>query len=593
MTKIKKLIMTLVALITVSTGAWAQGWTNIVVNSDMEGTDVSCFYVNEQGKSGMLLARIIDGIGVDGSRAIKLQSSDNEPNSWDTQFDIRLPYVLPKGTQYKLSFDYKSDKKAVKEGDEDGTFGFQISNEPSQYIWWTLGGWPAPSISISESDVNKWQHYEATYTVPDECDGVTKYEGGDWLMQFRTIYVNLSGNKVATKIIFDNVKVEIPSDVLSTLTPQPVTDPDFMKLYVTHNATNEWDFVMPAGNVELMMEYYPGMLTLNHATNGTIAIEGLGATATQLTVPDAWIGDETNLSAADLEGFKELTVDEAKMWTGAPVEEKPLLIYGFNGDKVKFVYFTEKGAFPGEATYSRDDLYGNPWYYTTGFQMPDGFEADGLDFFVESGRQFTVIATPAEGYRLVSLSDGTNTYDVDADGKATITMPEGDVDLTLTATFSNEYDITFSAANANTIESGKATVKVDDADATVTDGKLQGVKYGQTVTITTKEGYKFKKVEVKKGAAPKIYTIKVNGIEKANDVSTFPYKFKHNPNNIDLEMCNAIVEGGEGKVEASVDQLDCIYELTITGPFEGTATVKAMYYSDVLDSITVTCTANE
>ncbi|MBQ6346617.1 MAG: hypothetical protein IJI71_03550 [Clostridia bacterium] len=63
---------------------------------------------------------------------------------------------------------------------------------------------------------------------------------------------------------------------------------------------------------------------------------------------------------------------------------------------------------------------------------------------------------------------------------------------------SNKFDITFNAANANTIEAGKATVTVGGTAATVTDGKLQGVKMGSEVKMTAKEGYKFRKVEVKK-----------------------------------------------------------------------------------------------
>ena len=60
------------------------------------------------------------------------------------------------------------------------------------------------------------------------------------------------------------------------------------------------------------------------------------------------------------------------------------------------------------------------------------------------------------------------------------------------------YTVTFAAANANTIESGKATVKVDDADATVTDGKITDVKAGQTIILNAKQGYKFRSVEAKK-----------------------------------------------------------------------------------------------
>ena len=209
-------------------------WTNIVANSDMEGKDVSCFYIIDKIKGGPFLARINDGIGKDGSRAIKLQSTGNEPNSWDTQFDIRLPYVLPAGTMYRLSFDYKSDKA--------GDFGFQISNEPNNYIWWTLDGWPAPYIETTEDNVNKWQHYKKVFAVPAECDGVSKADDNDWLRQFRTIYVNLAGNKVATEFIFDNVKVEILSNVVSTLTAEPVTDPELMRVYPDPNHQHNFSY---------------------------------------------------------------------------------------------------------------------------------------------------------------------------------------------------------------------------------------------------------------------------------------------------------------------------------------------------------------
>ena len=65
----------------------------------------------------------------------------------------------------------------------------------------------------------------------------------------------------------------------------------------------------------------------------------------------------------------------------------------------------------------------------------------------------------------------------------------------------NKFDLILKAANANTIESGKATVTVGGTAATVTDGKLQGVKMGSEVKMTAKEGYKFRKVKVKKGVA--------------------------------------------------------------------------------------------
>jgi len=64
----------------------------------------------------------------------------------------------------------------------------------------------------------------------------------------------------------------------------------------------------------------------------------------------------------------------------------------------------------------------------------------------------------------------------------------------------NKFDIQFNAANANTIEAGKATVTVGGTARTVTEGKLQGVKMGSEVKLKANEGYKFRKVEVKKGS---------------------------------------------------------------------------------------------
>lgn len=62
----------------------------------------------------------------------------------------------------------------------------------------------------------------------------------------------------------------------------------------------------------------------------------------------------------------------------------------------------------------------------------------------------------------------------------------------------NKFDITFTAANTNTIESGKATVSVKDGDAEPVDmtdqianGVLADVTMGQTVILTAAEGYKF------------------------------------------------------------------------------------------------------
>ena len=102
------------------------------------------------------------------------------------------------------------------------------------------------------------------------------------------------------------------------------------------------------------------------------------------------------------------------------------------------------------------------WYYIQGANTPDGEEATAENTFNDS----EICTTPI---------------------KVTV--------------LTNKFDITFNAANANTIEAGKATVTVGGTAATVTEGKLQGVKMGSEVKMTANTGYKFRKVVVKKGGA--------------------------------------------------------------------------------------------
>ena len=74
----------------------------------------------------------------------------------------------------------------------------------------------------------------------------------------------------------------------------------------------------------------------------------------------------------------------------------------------------------------------------------------------------------------------------------------------------NKFNILFTAANANTIEAGKSTVTVGGTAATVTEGKLEGVKMGSEVKVTAKEGYKIKSVTVKKTGAEETVTVTTN-----------------------------------------------------------------------------------
>ena len=77
------------------------------------------------------------------------------------------------------------------------------------------------------------------------------------------------------------------------------------------------------------------------------------------------------------------------------------------------------------------------------------------------------------------------------------------LDITCAQPAPTGYTASFTAANAYTIEGGKASVSVDGGEATLDEeGKLPDINEGQTVTITAKPGYKFRKVAAEKEAAP-------------------------------------------------------------------------------------------
>lgn len=96
----------------------------------------------------------------------------------------------------------------------------------------------------------------------------------------------------------------------------------------------------------------------------------------------------------------------------------------------------------------------------------------------------------------------------------TLAMPAGNV--VLHVEYEPELTATFKAANALTIEAGKATVSVTENGqpvntATLADGKLSPLYQGQTVILKASEGYKFRKVEAKeKPAAVKVTAITLN-----------------------------------------------------------------------------------
>ena len=213
--------------------------------------------------------------------------------------------------------------------------------------------------------------------------------------------------------------------------------------------TNEWTFSMPASDV---------LLTPIYAKTAAFATEG--------TEPNV-----TTLAPTAAEGVIAGTTDPIIV-EGTVATGQGQVMYAVTTDATTAPALSDFSTTVPTASAYDDATTVNVWYYIQGADTPEGQTATLENTFNDS----EICATPIE--------------------------------VTL---LTNKFDITFNALNTNTIEgqNGKGTVTVKTGDAAAVDKtadidadhKLKAVKMGSTVTITTKEGYKFRKVEAKKGGA--------------------------------------------------------------------------------------------
>ena len=378
---------------------------------------------------------------------------------------------------------------------------------------------------------------------------------------------------------------------------------------VTWNATTKQaTFEMPAYDVELIPEYYPGMLTFGSGAieGGTLSVVGMGLGTTSFTVPSEWNHNITRLTSSHFEGFKSVTEEEAKAWPGVPATGLVALYYNYDETEQKWdlIYFKD-GAFyeiyKGRVQ-QLTSIYNLPKFnfsvfYTTGMQMPEGFEKDEEgNIYVKAGTEFKVKAVPAEGYRLMSLMFGETdvTDKVDADGIATVTMPDEYADLTLIATFSNEYNVALNAEGLSDEEA--AAWKAATGDNAPAALPLENVKYGTEVKVTYTGTKKVIGVKAeKKGAAPaegKTYT-NLNGGEVLHVGDKFIeteglFRSTHDQNPTESDYYTYLRSGITYEVlRADVVKVGSDYEYT-ESPNGQYYVLKCTYYDydDTMDLVT-------
>ena len=294
-------------------------------------------------------------------------------------------------------------------------------------------------VGITEAQASTWADYPTKGHVYLLHAYTTSFQSVDW----DNGNLNGRGTDYSRRDIY-NLIVDLDYRVFVTTVPPievtPVAEPAAN--------TKQWTFKQPGSHV---------VLTPIYARTAAFATEGTGSEMTLLLPAAA----EGVIAGTDAPLIKEGTGVVALAGTSTTVKQGTLW-YAIGTSATTAPAFDADAWSTNVPTAEDVDEDGADvpvWYYIKGADAPDGEDAT-LD----------------------------NTFDN--------TEP---VCLTVPVR-SNKFDLTLNAANANTIEAGKATVSVDGTDKTsaIADGKLKAVKMGSEVKLNTKPGYKFRKVEVKK-----------------------------------------------------------------------------------------------
>lgn len=176
----------------------ATWWTNLVNNSDVEGSDLSSFFATEKTDGPKPATIGAPGTGADGvGRAIVVESGDNPVNPWDTQFFVKVPYEFTTSEPYRFSMKIRADKPAAAES--------QAHKNPGDYLHYEMVGNP--------NFTTEWQEYSYSGMISGAQEGMS------------TIAFNLSVFGETNTYYFDDIVWEIEeSGNKIPLTPEEKAD---------------------------------------------------------------------------------------------------------------------------------------------------------------------------------------------------------------------------------------------------------------------------------------------------------------------------------------------------------------------------------
>lgn len=189
-------------------------WTEMLTNGDCEGDDATCFVCRDADGHGDV-KRIIDGVGYNGSRGIKVHAIANAPEDWSSQFFVYTPdHIWNSGDKYRFRMKVRADHACH--------ISVQSHRTPGNYIHWNMlnGGYDVTT---------EWKEISYEGTITDEQAGVNTWGwGGPSKSELQTIAFNLNELKSTdNNLYFDDISWETATDNLVINTSHQSKDGKF------------------------------------------------------------------------------------------------------------------------------------------------------------------------------------------------------------------------------------------------------------------------------------------------------------------------------------------------------------------------------
>ena len=172
-------------------------WTDYVVNGDSEGPDAVSLISRDADGDGDAY-RIVEGIGYNNSRGIRVHATATAQNDHDAQLFVYTPgHIWRSGEKYRFHMRVRADKPA--------RITVQTHTTPHNYIYWSI-------LDGSYNVTTEWMEIDYEGAITD--DQVGKQGGGWWggeetVKDMQTIAFNLNVDRKNNNYYFDDVSWEL------------------------------------------------------------------------------------------------------------------------------------------------------------------------------------------------------------------------------------------------------------------------------------------------------------------------------------------------------------------------------------------------